>query len=68
MLCEYNTSTKKWDCSFITEPPKTGTGIPTELKDAIDESMNVIGPSNSNDPKELGGMKTDKGNTMSPTK
>jgi hypothetical protein len=66
MLCEYNDSTKKWDCRFITSPPKTGSDMPTELKDAIDNAINEVGPSNSNDPKDLGGMKSDKGITKSP--
>lgn len=66
MLCEYNDSTKKWDCRFITSPPKTGSDMPTELKDAIDNAINGVGPSNSNDPKDLGGMKSDKGITKSP--
>ena len=66
MLCEYNDSTKKWDCKFITSPPKTGSNIPTELKDAIDNAINEVGPSNSNDPKDLGGMKSDKGVTKNP--
>ena len=66
MLCEYNDSTKKWDCRFITSPPKTGSDLPTELKDAIQNAINEVGPSNSNDPKDLGGMKTDKGITKSP--
>lgn len=66
MLCEYNDSTKKWDCKFITSPPKTGSNIPTELKDAIDNAINEVGPSNSNDPKDLGGMKSDKGITKNP--
>ena len=66
MLCEYNDSTKNWDCKFITSPPKTGSDMPTELKDAIGNAMNEVGPSNSNDPKDLGGLKTDKGITKSP--
>jgi len=66
MLCEYNDSTKKWDCKFITSPPKTGSDMPTELKGAIDNAINEVGPSNSNDPKDLGGLKTDKGITKSP--
>ena len=66
MLCEYNDSTKKWDCKFITSPPKTGSDLPTELKDAIQNAINEVGPSNSNDPKDLGGLKTDKGITKSP--
>ena len=66
MLCEYNDSTKKWDCKFITSPPKTGSDLPTELKDAIQNAINEVGPSNSNDPKDLGGMQTDKGITKSP--
>jgi hypothetical protein len=66
MLCEYNDSSKKWDCKFITSPPKTGSNIPTELKDAIDNAINEVGPSNSNDPKDLGGMKSDKGITKNP--
>jgi len=66
MLCEYNDSTKKWDCRFITSPPKTGSDMPTELKDAIDNAINEVGPSNPNDSKDLGGMQTDKGITKSP--
>jgi hypothetical protein len=68
MLCKYNDSTKKWDCEFITSPPKTGSNIPTDLKGAIDDAFNDVGPSNSNDPKDLGGMKSDKPTTMSPNK
>lgn len=66
MLCEYNDSTKKWDCKFITSPPKTGSDMPTELKGAIDNAINEVGPSNPNDSKDLGGMQTDKGITKSP--
>lgn len=66
MLCEYNDSTKKWDCKFITSPPKTGSDMPTELKGAIDNANNEVGPSNPNDSKDLGGMQTDKGITKSP--
>ena len=66
MLCEYNDSTKKWDCKFITSPPKTGSDMPTELKDAINNAINEVGPSNPNDSKDLGGMQTDKGITKSP--
>jgi hypothetical protein len=32
MLCEYNDSTKKWDCRSITSPPKTGSDMPSEVK------------------------------------
>lgn len=40
--------------------------MPTELKDAIYNAINEVDPSNPNDSKDLGGMKTDKGITKSP--
>ena len=66
MLCEYNDSTKKWDCRFITSPPKTGSDIPTELKGAIDNAVKEETLSDTNDTKDIGGMKSDKGITKSP--
>lgn len=44
------------------------TDVPSGIKADIDASIQEVGPSSPNDSKNLGGIKTDKGTTMSPSK
>lgn len=62
MMCSYNSSTQKWDCTPIRN---TGSDIPTKLKNAIDTAREEV-LSNTTDSKDLGGMQTDKGITKIP--
>ena len=50
-----------WDCHGITKKA-TPPGVDQIIQNTIQE----VGPSNPNDSKDLGGMKTDKGITKSP--
>ena len=53
--------TGTWDCQNLPLKPK-----PPGIDQAIQHTINEVGPSNPNDSKDLGGMKTDKGITKSP--
>ena len=51
----------KWDCHGITKK-----ATPPGIDQVIENTIQEVGPSNPNDSKDLGGMKSDKGLTKSP--
>ena len=51
----------RWDCHGITKK-----ATPPGIDQLIQNNINEVGPSNPNDPKDLGGIKNDKGITKSP--
>ena len=63
--CKLNTTTKKWSCVEVTQTTKTGSDIPTELKSAIDAAKQET-QNNTNDSKDVGEIKTDKGIAANP--
>ena len=50
-----------WDCNALNK-----TAPPPGIDQAIANTVNELAPTNPNDSKDLGGMKTDKGITKSP--
>jgi len=60
ILLECNT--EKVSCEKVERVQVTPPG----LDQIIQNTINEVGPSNPNDSKDLGGMKTDKGITKSP--
>jgi hypothetical protein len=55
-------NTGTWDCHDLT---KTNV-MPPGLKAEIDATVRAEEQSNTNDPRDLGGIKSDKGMTKSP--
>lgn len=53
--------TGTWDCQNLPLKPK-----PPGIDQAIANTINEVGPSNPNDSKDIGEMKSDKGITKSP--
>lgn len=51
----------RWDCHGITKK-----ATPPGIDQLIQNTINEVGPSTTNDPKDLGGIKSDKGITKSP--
>ena len=60
ILLECNT--EKVSCEKVERVQVTPPGLDQIIQDTVNE----VGPSNPNDSKDLGGMKTDKGITKSP--
>lgn len=52
--------TGTWDCQLGPKPKPPG------IDQAIQNTINEVGPSNPNNSKDLGGMQTDKGIAKSP--
>lgn len=50
-----------WNCNALNK-----TAPPSGIDQEIANTVNELAPTNSNDPKDLGGMQTDKGITKSP--
>jgi hypothetical protein len=51
----------RWDCHGITKK-----ATPPGIDQLIQNTINEVGLSTTNDPKDLGGIKSDKGITKSP--
>ena len=51
----------QWSCT-----PLNRKATPPGIEQVIQDSINEVGPSNTNDPKDLGGIKSDKPITKNP--